>query len=157
MDIPPSCTTDMLWNLLVHFQWAVIIIIIHGAGGFFLACKGLGRMFDHTFPACAFLLFFSPLEGGISLQTHIPLFTPGSVHSGALSWDDYHHTWYNNNEDCSKYLLFSTLQAWTIPKNIHEVRSLRLKARNSSVGYSADDKISTCSLPFLLPPILFLI
>ena len=27
-------------------------------GGFFLACEGFGRMFDHSFPACAFLFFF---------------------------------------------------------------------------------------------------
>ena len=25
-------------------------------GGFFLACEGFGRMFDHSFPACAFFL-----------------------------------------------------------------------------------------------------
>ena len=25
-------------------------------GGFFLACEDLGKMFDHSFPACAVLL-----------------------------------------------------------------------------------------------------
>ena len=25
-----------------------------GGGGFFLACEDLGRLFDHSFPACAF-------------------------------------------------------------------------------------------------------
>ena len=25
-----------------------------GGGGFFLSCEDLGRMFDHSFPACAF-------------------------------------------------------------------------------------------------------
>ena len=25
-----------------------------GGGGFFFACKDLGRMFDNSFPACAF-------------------------------------------------------------------------------------------------------
>ena len=29
-----------------------------GGGGFFLACKDFGRMFEHSFPACAFVSFF---------------------------------------------------------------------------------------------------
>ena len=29
-----------------------------GGGGFFLTCEDLGRMFDTSFPACAFFLFF---------------------------------------------------------------------------------------------------
>ena len=52
----------------------------------------LGRMFDNSFPACAFcflflsfflfLLFFLK---DISSRTLIPLFRPGSVHSGSES------------------------------------------------------------------------
>ena len=52
-----------------------------GGGGFFLACKDLGRMFDNSFPACAF--FFFKVE--ISSHTLIPLLRPGSVHSGSAS------------------------------------------------------------------------
>ena len=46
-----------------------------------------GTMFDHLFPACAPppLLFF---EVEINSRTIIPLFMPGSVHSGSASWDD---------------------------------------------------------------------
>ena len=55
-----------------------------GGGGFFLACEDFGRMFDHSFPACA--LFFFEVE--ISSRTLIPLFMPGSVHSGSASLDD---------------------------------------------------------------------
>ena len=49
-----------------------------GGGGFFLACEDLGRMFDHSPPA----LFF---KVEISSRTLIPLFMPGSVHSGSVS------------------------------------------------------------------------
>ena len=55
-------------------------------GGFFLACEDFGRMFDHSFPACA---FFFGVEVEISSRTLIPLFTSGSVHSGSASWDDH--------------------------------------------------------------------
>ena len=54
-----------------------------GSGGFFLACKDFGRMFDYSFPTCT---FFFKVE--ISLRTLIPLFRPGSVHSGSAGWDD---------------------------------------------------------------------
>ena len=30
-----------------------------GGGGFFLACEDFGRMFDISFPACAFFFFFN--------------------------------------------------------------------------------------------------
>ena len=29
-----------------------------GGGGFFLACEDFARMFDNSFPACAFFFFF---------------------------------------------------------------------------------------------------
>ena len=44
-------------------------------------------MFDNSFPACAFFFFlFFKME--ISSHKLIPLFRPGSVHSGSASWDD---------------------------------------------------------------------
>ena len=57
-----------------------------GDGGFSLLYKDFGRMFDNAFPACGFLLFFWVK---INLCTLIPLFRPGSVHSGLASWDDF--------------------------------------------------------------------
>ena len=33
-------------------------MIMVGGGGFFLVCKDFGRMFDNSFPACAFFFFF---------------------------------------------------------------------------------------------------
>ena len=48
-----------------------------GSGGFFLACEDFGRMFDNSFPACA---FFFKVE--ISSRKLMPRFRPGSVHSG---------------------------------------------------------------------------
>ena len=41
-------------------------------------------MFNHSFPACAFLLLFLKVE--ITSRTRIPLFMPGSVHSGSAVW-----------------------------------------------------------------------
>ena len=52
-------------------------------GSFFLACEIFWRLFDHSFPACAFCVCVE-----ISSRTLIPLFTPGSVHNGSASWDD---------------------------------------------------------------------
>ena len=51
-----------------------------GGSGFFLACEDFGRMFDHSLPAFA---FFVQVE--ISSRSLIPLFWPGSVHSGSAS------------------------------------------------------------------------
>ena len=44
-----------------------------GGGAFFLASEDFGRMFDYSFPACAFF------EMEISSRTLIPLFRPESV------------------------------------------------------------------------------
>ena len=51
----------------------------HG-GIFFLACEDFGRMFDHSVPACTFVV-----EVEISSRTLIPLYRPGSVLSGSAS------------------------------------------------------------------------
>ena len=56
-------------------------------GGFFLACEDFGRVFDHSFPACA-LPPPPQKKKEISSRTLIPLFLPGLVHSGFASWDD---------------------------------------------------------------------
>ena len=50
-------------------------------GDFFLTSKDIGRMFDNSFPACAFFFF---LNEDLLMQI-IPLFRPGSVHSGSAS------------------------------------------------------------------------
>ena len=42
-----------------------------GDGVIFLACGGFGRMFDYSFPACAFFLFFSAVA--IRSHTLMPL------------------------------------------------------------------------------------
>ena len=54
-----------------------------GGGGIFLACEDFLRMFDNSFPACAFFLVLFKVE--ISSRKLIPLFRPGSVHSGSVS------------------------------------------------------------------------
>ena len=51
---------------------------------FSLLVRIFGRVFNHSFPGCAFFFF----EVEISSCTLIPLFKPGSVHSGTASWDD---------------------------------------------------------------------
>ena len=55
----------------------------YSPGGFLLACEGSGGMFDHSFSAWAFFFFFFKVE--INSRTLIPLFMPGSVHSGSAS------------------------------------------------------------------------
>ena len=50
--------------------------------GFFLACEDFGRLFEIQSPPAFFFFFF---EVEISLRTLIPLFMPGSVHSGSVS------------------------------------------------------------------------
>ena len=63
-----------------YFQYSHFTFVLHnllvgggGGGGFFLACKDLGRMFDHSFPACIFFFFF---KVEISLCKLISLFMP---------------------------------------------------------------------------------
>ena len=47
----------------------------HSGGGFILACEDFGRMFNHLFSSCAFLLFFFLFfKVEISSHTLIPLF-----------------------------------------------------------------------------------
>ena len=46
-----------------------------GGGRFFFACENFGRMFENSFPACAFLLLLLAVE--ISSRKLIPLFRPG--------------------------------------------------------------------------------
>ena len=53
---------------------------------FFLAREDFWRMFEHSFPAFAFLFLYFEVE--ISSRTLTPLFLPGSVHSGSTGWDD---------------------------------------------------------------------
>ena len=67
-------------NWTVRFKVAGMVAV-----SLFLACEDLGRMFDHSFPARAFLSFFFFFEVEISSGTLIPLFRPGSVYSGLAS------------------------------------------------------------------------
>ena len=55
--------------------------IISCSDDLFLGCKDFGRMFDHSFPACAFFFF----KVKISLHTLIQSLMPGAVHSGLVS------------------------------------------------------------------------
>ena len=59
-------------------------------GGVFLKCEDFGRMFDSSFPACAVFSFsrsFFFFGGGVEISSRIliPVFRPGSVHSGSTS------------------------------------------------------------------------
>ena len=53
-----------------------------GGRGFFLKGEVLGRMFDNSFSASTFCCF---LKVEIRSHTLVPLFSPGSVHSGLAS------------------------------------------------------------------------
>ena len=67
-----------LFLLMIIFHW--------NGGGFFLTCTDFRRMFNNSFSAYTFFVCFFKVE--ISWRKLIPLFRPGSVHSGSASWDD---------------------------------------------------------------------
>ena len=54
-----------------------------GGGGFSLLCEDFWIMLDNLFPTCTFFSFFFIVES--SSHKLIPLFRPGSVHSGLAS------------------------------------------------------------------------
>ena len=62
------------------------------SGGPFLVCKLLGECVAIHFPPALLLFFFSLFKKKkkvkISSRTLIPLFMPGSVHSGSASFND---------------------------------------------------------------------
>ena len=72
----------MCAQMIMHANADVVFVGV----SFFLTWKDFGRMFDNSFPACAFFFFF---EVEINLRMLIPLSMPGSVHSGSVSWDDF--------------------------------------------------------------------
>ena len=77
-QVPYKCYT------LCFGQFVFLIF----CGGFFLACQDFGRMLNHPFPACPEFVFLFYIVVEISSCTPIPLFMPGSVNSGSVSWDD---------------------------------------------------------------------
>ena len=72
---PRQCGKTLMWWWWWWWWWFLL----------FLACEALQRMLTN-FLAVLFLSFFFEVE--ISLHTLIPLFMPGSVHSGSESWDN---------------------------------------------------------------------
>ena len=77
---------ELFWHghvhsLILSIKQVALWVASISNGGFFLTCEDFGRMFDHSFPACVFKFFLME----ISLCTLIPLFMPGSVHSGSVS------------------------------------------------------------------------
>ena len=59
LEVKPSRVLhSTLWNAAIIFL-SDIATAIHNVDGFFLAWEDLGRMFDHSFPACAFFFFFN--------------------------------------------------------------------------------------------------
>ena len=81
--------TDAAWQFFFFFFFLFFShffpVLLGGGGGFFLTCEDFGRIFDNSFPACTFFFFF---KVEISSCVLIPLFRPGSVHSGLASWDN---------------------------------------------------------------------
>ena len=73
--LPPS------WQVLsLQTGRGMLFMFTDFVCGFFLACKDFMRMFDLL--ALSFVFLF---KVEISSQTLIPLFVPGSVHSGSAS------------------------------------------------------------------------
>ena len=66
-------------------------------------------MFDYSFPVCAFF-FFLFVKVEISSRTLIPLFMPGSIHSGSAEWDDW--------DQRSDIVLLNVLVEWKAEKKV---------------------------------------
>ena len=79
-SLPGGRSNNLNITLQAREKVLSVFYIGEDGGGLFLACKDFGRMFDNSFLACA--LFF---KVEINLRTLIPLFRPGSVHSGSAS------------------------------------------------------------------------
>ena len=62
-----------------YYSRAVVVAFFH------LACEDFRRMFNYSFPAYDFFLSF---KVKLSSRTLIPLFRPGSIHSGSGSRED---------------------------------------------------------------------
>ena len=81
-----TCWSDRVGESSCCCDRCVCVVVVEQVlvgGGFFLKCDDFGRMFDNSFPACAFCF-----KVEISLRTLIPLFRPGSVYNGSASWDN---------------------------------------------------------------------
>ena len=72
-----------------------------GGGGFFLAYKIFVVFFENV-RWFILRLRFKKRKMDISLRALVPLFRPGSVHSGSASWDDCDWVFPD------KYLVFNT-------------------------------------------------
>ena len=77
-------TQRRVWSCKAWRIW----LCLHktGSGGFFLVCEDFGRIINHSFPTCTLKKFSLKVE--INLCKLIPLFRPGSAHSGSASWAD---------------------------------------------------------------------
>ena len=64
----------------------VVVAVAVVVAAFSSLARMFGRMFGHSFPACAFFFLFFLVE--ISSRTLIPLFTLESVYSGSANIDD---------------------------------------------------------------------
>ena len=78
--------------LCVHYLCYLPVKNAAAAAGFSLACEDFERMFDNSFPACAIFVVVVVVvvvvclfQVEISSRTLIPLFRPGSGHSGSAS------------------------------------------------------------------------
>ena len=86
--VSKTCAFTLLNAQYLMLPWKLRSTILVA---FYSLARIFGRMSNHSFPACTFfssffLFFFFTVE--ISLRTFIPLFMPGSVHSGSASWND---------------------------------------------------------------------
>ena len=81
LKVPTNNSFLPPWLVVFKALMSANVSLGNCGGGFFRDCEDLGRMFDHSFPACTFCFF----EAEISSRTLIPLFMPGSIHSGSAS------------------------------------------------------------------------
>ena len=73
------------WNRLSFFTFSFLPLSLWWWWWLFSHLQGFGENVWPFIPCLPFFFFF---KVEISLRTLIPLFRPGSVHSGSASWDD---------------------------------------------------------------------
>ena len=78
--VATACFVLLLYDSVGKWLEALPRVPSRGGGGSSLS-RIFRRIFDHSFPACAFVV----VEVELSSRTLIPFFRPGSVHSGSES------------------------------------------------------------------------
>ena len=57
VDVVSTLEEDLVYGSMCNVPIIVSQMLIHGGGGFFIACEDFWKMFYHLLPACVFFFF----------------------------------------------------------------------------------------------------